>query len=155
MLLTYSMFVGSIIAVYGSLNEELTFIKIWRGIDGFCGDLNDVMINSAISYWFKGKFMSFAVSLASFMNSMGISCGTYFSIRIFERYRDLSTVYVSSGIIGFICSLCGVVFQFFDLKREKVENKNKKKRTENETDDGFLGIGMIKGLNNWLIWGMI
>lgn len=167
--LSYIIFLGSISSVYAAISANFTFIWIARAADGFAAEVNDIAINTVISIWFKGKFLSLAIALGQFCNSLSATSTTFLTVRIFEKFRDIDKVYIVASFMCCFSSICTLVFQFLDLRREKVNAKYKKleqqrkkaynkehgNEDEEEEQGEKISLDMFKNLNNKQIWGMI
>lgn len=124
-LLTFTSFLGSISSVYATVTANFFYIYLGRAADGLAAELNDIAINTVISIWFKGKFLSLAISLAQLCNSLSSSANTFLAVRIFQKTRDIGKVYIVASFICCFSSICTLIFQFLDLKRDKVNRTHK------------------------------
>lgn len=165
MLFSFSIFMGSIATLYGSTTSNFNFIKVGRALDGLTAEVNDIAIETVISIWFKGRFLSFAMSMLGFFNNLSSSLSTFFAVKIFTKFRDISAVYIIAGFACFYSSLSTVILRNLDTKRErmeelrKLERKYEQRKTlngsmllENGGHEHSLSLRMFKSLNNKLIW---
>lgn len=151
-LLTFIIFLGSISSLYACTSGNFAFIWIGRALDGFAAEVNDIAINTVISIWFKGRSMSMVMTLAQFSNSLSASISDFSGVRLFQYTRSIADIYTVAGFISGFSSICTLVFQFLEFKREKFL---KKVGTEEGNEEKELNFTMIKSLNNMQIWGMI
>lgn len=169
MLFSFSIFMGSIASLYGSITSNFNYIKVGRALDGFTAEVNGIAIETVISIWFKGRFLSFAMSMLGFFNSLISSLSIFFAVKIFTKFRDISAVYIIAGFACFYASLSTIMLRVLDTKRERMEElrklqrKHEKRKSLNssllfEDEEGGehkLSFKMFKSLNNKLIWSSI
>lgn len=152
MAMTSLMFLGSISTFYSLMTKKVIFLQIGRIFDGFTCEFNEVLVVTAISYWFKGKIFSFAVSLYRFNLAVIATSSVLFTVEIFQKTRNIDIIFFIVSIIACFSSICSIIFQFLDLKRERV---TKKYKIFEEKKEEKMSFGMFRLLDNLQIWSMI